>query len=99
MHEAVGKPGKDVKDGVLMRGKDVAEIGTVQNVLERWQRSHPNRRPVLSRYELARVEEDEPAEDWQAWQNELPRERYYKARHEQCCQQRLHKGARTLHYR
>ncbi|KFY70695.1 hypothetical protein V499_08994, partial [Pseudogymnoascus sp. VKM F-103] len=42
VHDAVGEPGEDVEDDVLVCGEDVGEIGAVEDVFEGGEDAHPD---------------------------------------------------------
>lgn len=48
MAQAVGDPRQNVQGHVLVGGKDVADVGTVQDVFHGWQHPHPDGRPPIA---------------------------------------------------
>ena len=70
---AVGEPGEDVENDVLVSGEDVAEVCAVEDVLQRWEDAHPGLGANGARDELARVEENQVAGEGQERQEELAR--------------------------
>jgi hypothetical protein len=42
VHDAVGEPGEDVEDDVLVGGEDVGEVGAVEDVFEGGEDAHPD---------------------------------------------------------
>jgi hypothetical protein len=47
--KAVGEPGKHIKNGVLVCRQNVAQVGAVQDVLERRENADPDGRAVFGR--------------------------------------------------
>lgn len=47
VHDAVGQPGENVEDGVLVGGQNVGQVGAVQDVFEGGKHANPNVRTVL----------------------------------------------------
>ena len=48
MCDAIREPGQHIQDDVLMRGEDVAQVGSVEDVLQCWQDAYPNWRAVFA---------------------------------------------------
>lgn len=47
MHYAVGEPGEDVENRMLVGGENVGEIGAVKNILERRENTNPDMGTVI----------------------------------------------------
>nr|POE48130.1 hypothetical protein CFP56_01458 [Quercus suber] len=80
-----------------MRRKEIAEVGTVKDVLQRRKHSHPDAGSIFRGHELTGVEQDEPGRDRQEGEEELPRDRDHERRHEEGRDGRLHHRSRTLY--
>ena len=42
MHDTVWQPGQEVEDNMLMGGQNIAQIGAIKHIFERWEHPHPN---------------------------------------------------------
>ena len=51
MDYAVGQPGHDAEEGARVRGEDIAQVGSVKYVLERWEDTDPYWRAPSARDE------------------------------------------------
>lgn len=75
MADSVGKPRQNVKHHILVSGKDVTDISTVENVFQSRQHANPDCRAPVARDELASVEKYKPSCNREEWQEELARNR------------------------
>ena len=56
MAEAIGNPGEDIEDRVLVGGKNAGKVGAIENVLEGGQHTDPDVRSNLIGDKAARNE-------------------------------------------
>lgn len=54
MYDAIRQPGHDAKEGAGVRRKDIAEVGSIEDVLESGQDPNPDRWPPAAGDESAR---------------------------------------------
>ena len=42
MDDTVWQPGQEVEDNMLMGRQNIAQIGAIKHIFERWEHPHPN---------------------------------------------------------
>lgn len=67
VQDSIWKPCEQIKDPVLMRGEDIAEIGAVEYVLQGRKHLHPDVWSVFRWNESSIEEEEQPSKYRQDW--------------------------------